>query len=344
MNALITGGSGYFGEVLIKELIKNNINCTSFDLYRNDNQNLDKKVKFFKGDIRNISDIKKSFDNIDLVFHCVAQVPLVKNKRLFEEVNIKGTENILDISLKNKVKKFIYISSSAVYGLPEKNPITRNSIPKPLEIYGKTKLLGEDHCRRFIEKGLNISIIRPRTILGLGRLGIFEILFSWIIEGSNIPVFDDGQNIYQFIHADDLANACFKASTKSKPDLFNIGTDKYSTMRNALENLCKYANTGSRVKSLNSKYIKFLMRYASKLNMSPLGDYHSLMYGQSIYFDISYEMKNLVWAPKYSNNHMFLESFNSYKKNLNLKNIDTNSSPHKSKAKQGILKLIKYFI
>ena len=84
MNALITGGSGYFGEVLIKELIKNNINCTSFDLYKNDNQNLDKKIKFFKGDIRNIPDIKKSFDNIDLVFHCVAQVPLVKNKRLFE--------------------------------------------------------------------------------------------------------------------------------------------------------------------------------------------------------------------------------------------------------------------
>ena len=285
MKALITGGSGFFGEVLIRELLSKKIECISFDKNEMSDSNIKGKIISYKGDIRNTEDIEKCFQNIDLVFHCVAQVPLAKKKREFKEVNINGTKNILDLSLKYNVKKFIFLSSSAIYGIPSSNPVTRTTSPNPLESYGKTKLIAENLCNDFVKKNLNVSIIRPRTIMGHGRLGIFTILFDWIIKGNNIPVFDGGNNIYQFIHAKDLANACYLASIKNEPDLFNIGADKFSTMKNVLENLCKYANTKSKVKSLPSKYFKILMKISSLLNLSPLGDYHSIMYGKTIYFD-----------------------------------------------------------
>ena len=344
MKALITGGSGFFGEVLIKELLSKNIKCVSFDINEIDDPNLKNKIIYYKGDIRNIDDIEKCFKNIDFVFHCVAQVPLAKSKKKFEEVNINGTENILKLCHKYKVKKFIFLSSSAVYGVPFSNPIKRSTEPNPMEAYGKTKLIAENLCKDFIKKNLNVTIIRPRTIMGHGRLGIFSILFEWIIRGHNIPVFDGGNNIYQFIHAKDLANACYLATMNDKPDLFNIGTNKFSTMKNVIENLCKYANTGSKTKSLPSKYFKIFMKISSLLNLSPLGDYHSMMYGKTIYFDTSYEQKTLGWSPKFSNDEMFIESFNFFKKNMKEIKLNKNYSPHKSKSKEGILKIIKYII
>ena len=95
-----------------------------------------------------------------------------------------------------------------------------------------------------------MSIIRPRTILGHGRLGIFSILFDWISKGVNIPVLNNGENIYQFVHAEDLASACILASYVNKNiSYYNIGAEDFGTMRETLENLCEYANTGSRIYS-----------------------------------------------------------------------------------------------
>src|SRR6185295_12255980 len=75
---------------------------------------------------------------------------------------------------------------------------------------GRAKLEGEALCANYARLGLEVTIIRPRTIMRHGRLGIFQILFEWIREGYNVPVFDGGSNIYQFVHADDLAEACIQ--------------------------------------------------------------------------------------------------------------------------------------
>ena len=75
----------------------------------------------------------------------------------------------------------------------------------------------------------------------IGGLGIFSILFDWISKGINIPVLDNGDNIYQFVHAEDLASACILASSSGKNvSYYNIGSEDYGTMRETLENLCKY--------------------------------------------------------------------------------------------------------
>ena len=296
---LITGGSGYFGSVLISKLLDKGYECINFDI--SDPDEIDSKIKFIKGDIRDIQDVLKACDGVDIVHHNVAQVPLAKNDALFRSVNYEGVENIMRASLQNNVKKVVYTSSSAVFGVPKSNPVDDKAVPQPGESYGQAKYDGEKICHSYINKGLDISIVRPRTIMGHGRLGIFQILFEWIYKGQNVPVFNGGSNIYQFIHADDLADAIIlSAAPNIKSGIFNCGADKYGSMRDALENLCDYAGSGSIVKGVPFALATFGMNLASSIGLSPLGDYHSLMYGRDMYFDITKARTELSWEPKTS--------------------------------------------
>ena len=284
-------------------------------------------------------------EGIDVAFHNVAQVPLAKDKNLFWSVNRDGTKNLLEACAYRTVKKVIYTSSSAVYGIPKSNPVTEETVPTPIEAYGKAKLAGENLCWEYARNGLDVTIVRPRTIVGHGRLGIFQILFEWIYQGKNIPVLGDGKNTYQFVHADDLAEACVQASMLKGADAFNCGTDRFGTMREVLEHLCRHAGTGSNVKSLPLWPMVTAMNLSSGLGISPLGAYHASMYGRPIYFDISKARTKLGWVPRYSNNEMFVESYEWYLTNrIAVLTATDDASYHRSAVKQGALKMLHWFL
>ena len=209
---LITGGSGYFGSLLRDRLLDRGQAVRVFDLA--DANDRPAAVEFALGDIRDENRVRVACDGCDVIYHCVAQVPLAKDRHLFESVNIDGTENLLKAALAAKARKVIYVSSSAVFGAPKSNPVTEQTAPAPAEAYGRAKLAGETLCARYGQQGLDVSIIRPRTIMGHGRLGIFQILFEWIRTGYNVPVLGRGDNTYQFVHADDLAEACILAASR----------------------------------------------------------------------------------------------------------------------------------
>lgn len=339
MKVLITGGSGYFGSLLTQKLQGRGFKSVVFDL--NDAWDRPLGVDFYQGDIRDLNAITEASKGVDIVFHNVAQVPLAKDKNLFKSVNQLGTENMLKAAMACKVGKVIYTSSSAVFGVPKKNPVTEMTLPEPGEEYGKAKYQGELLCQEYVNKGLDVSIIRPRTIMGHGRLGIFQILFEWIREGSNIPVLGKGNNIYQFVHADDLAEACILAGLRVSPSVYNCGTDKFGTMRDVLESLCDYSGTKSKVKSVPLAPAVLGMRATSALGISPLGAYHALMYGRSMYFDVSKAMTELNWTPKYSNYEMFVDSYDWYLKNRYKVIKQIGGSHHRSAVKEGVLGLVK---
>ena len=106
-----------------------------------------------QGDIRDRAAIAAACAGVELVFHNVAQVPLAKDKNLFWSVNRDGTRNMLQASVDQGVRKIIYTSSSAVYGVPKANPVTENTVPAPSEDYGKAKLAGEDLCWEYGRRG-----------------------------------------------------------------------------------------------------------------------------------------------------------------------------------------------
>jgi nucleoside-diphosphate-sugar epimerase len=341
--ALVTGGSGYFGSILVRKLLERGYSVRIFDLSKP--ESMSPGLDFQEGDIRDSSAVSTACREMEFVFHNVAQVPLAKDSKLFWSVNRDGTRNLLEACVSQHTKKVIYTSSSAIYGVPKINPVTEETEPSPQEDYGRAKFAGEKLCREAAARGLDVSIIRPRTILGHGRLGLFQILFEWIYQGKNIPVLDGGKNVYQFVHADDLAEACILAGEKPGAQDFNCGASSFGTMSETLENLCRHAGTGSRLKSLPLWLIEPAMNVFSAVGLSPLGPYHSLMYGRSMYFDVSKAMQQLNWTPKYSNDAMFVESYDWYVKNREqVLGSDSDASRHKSPVKQGILALLQKFL
>lgn len=340
--SLITGGSGYFGSLLRDRLLAGGHDVRVFDLAdANDRQ---QEVGFVQGDIRDAARVAEALAGCDVVYHCVAQVPLAKDRHLFHSVNVGGTENLLRAALAAKVRKVICVSSSAVFGVPKTNPVTEDTPPKPGEAYGRAKLEGEQLCHAYTRRGLDVTIIRPRTILGHGRLGIFQILFEWIREGRNVPVLGRGHNVYQFVHADDLAEACILAAARPGSTVYHCGAARFGTMRDTLESLCAHARTGSRVRSVPMLPAVVFMRLTSVLGLSPLGPYHALMYGRSLWFDIAKAQRELGWQPRFSNAEMFAQTYDWYLANRDKVLATSGASHHRSAVKQGVLALVKHLL
>jgi nucleoside-diphosphate-sugar epimerase len=338
----VTGGSGYFGSLLVRQLRRHGRDVRVFDL--NDADDRPAEVDFVQGDIRDDASVRRAVEGADAVYHNVAQVPLAKDRHLFESVNIGGTENLLRAAQAAGVRKVVYTSSSAVFGVPRSNPVTEQTPPAPGEAYGRAKYEGELLCRRYADTGLDVTILRPRTILGHGRLGIFQILFEWIRQGSNVPVLGAGGNVYQFVHAADLADACFRAAGRRGPAVYNCGAERFGTMRQGLEALCRHAATGARVKGVPMAPAVWAMKLTGALGLSPLGPYHALMYGRSLYFDITRAKTELGWQPRYSNEDMLIESYAWYLTHREKVLAGGAGSHHRSAVKQGVLRLVQWFL
>ena len=341
MHCLVTGGSGYLGSSLIKFILPKVSSVTNFDIIKP--KNFQNEVKFIKGDICNLDSIVKATKNIDVIYHNVAKVPITKNKNLFTEVNEKGTKNLLEAAKINGVKKVIYTSSSAVFGIPTKIPVLETDKRIPIEAYGLSKKKAEDICFEYIENsGLDISIIRPRTILGEDRLGIFSILFEWIENNKDIPILNNGENFYQFIHINDLNEATYKCSLISGSNIFNIGAEKFGSMYETINSVIKHSRSNSKIKNVDKNIFLKTAYFLSKINLIPLQEYHFKVYGKSVYFDISKAKKILNWQPKFSNIESIIMSYDNYlkiKKNL----VHNTHSPHNSILRKGLLKYAHFF-
>jgi nucleoside-diphosphate-sugar epimerase len=338
---LVTGGAGYFGSILIRRLLAGGRKVRILDIHP-----LDEPigVEEIRADIRDREAVARACAGVATVYHNVAQVPLAKDREAFWSVNEGGTRNVLEACLAAGVAKVVHTSSSAVYGAPERNPVVESTLPRPQEEYGRAKLAADELCRRYADRGLDVTIIRPRTIMGHGRLGIMQILFEWVRNGRNIPVLGRGDNVYQFVHADDLAEACIRAARRPGRELFNVGAERFGTMRETLEALVRHAATGSRVVSVPFRAATAMMAVTSRLGLSPLGPYHTLMYGRSMFFDVTKAKNLLGWAARFSNEEMFCESYDWYLAHREEVLRRTSGSHHVSAVRQGVLRLVSRFL
>ncbi|MEZ5297745.1 MAG: NAD-dependent epimerase/dehydratase family protein [Ilumatobacteraceae bacterium] len=188
VRCLVTGGSGYFGSLLVERLVADGHEVRNLDLLAADHPD---GVEFVRGDVRDRAVVHEAVSGCDAVFHNVAQVPLANDEYLLRSVNVDGTRVLLEACSDLGVGKVVHTSSSAVFGVPDTNPVLPTTVPKPEEAYGHAKLAAEWACLDAARDGLDVSIVRPRTILGHGRLGIFGILFDWIADGADPVVLGD---------------------------------------------------------------------------------------------------------------------------------------------------------
>ncbi len=337
---LVTGGSGYFGSILVDRALARGDRVRVLDLNPPDPRPV-AEVEAVVGDVRDLDVVRAASAGADIVLHNVAQVPLAKDRELFWSVNVVGTANVLLAAREAKVAKVVSTSSSAIYGIPATNPVDEDSRPAPLEAYGRAKLEAEVLCGEAVAAGLDVSIVRPRTILGHGRLGIMAILFEFVAEGAPVFVLDGGHNRYQFVHAEDLAEACLLAADRPGAESYNIGATEFGTIRETLTALCEHAGTGARVRSLPSAPARLGMQLVSKVGQAPFAPYHWLLYGESLWFDTTKARTQLAWEPAHSNSAMVIESYEwflAHRAELG----GAGRSHHQSPARLGLLKVIKH--
>ena len=337
MQHLITGGSGFLGSLIADELLKKGEKVRILDVI--DDPDRPKEIEFIHGSVCDEETVKRAMRNVNIVHHNAALVPLTKSGKEFWNVNVLGSECVARAAIKEGADAFIHMSSSSIYGAP-KDIITNRTLPNPIEIYGSSKLAAEKKIQSiFANTSIHLNIIRPRCILGKSRLGIFKILFDWINDNKNIYIIGSGNNPLQFVHAKDLMDFYMLTLSNEIDGTFNVGTPYYQPLRLELETLINYANKNSKVISLPPLLAVSSLKILDYAKLSPLSPFHYLTYGKPYHFDTK-PLTDLGWNPKYSNQEMIQESYDSFLENKDSLNLNQ-KSVHRRPVKEKILWLLK---
>lgn len=333
---LITGGSGFIGARLARRLAEEGEAVRILDLIRD--PDLPEGIAFHQGSICDRAVVASAMKGVDVVHHHAALVAQAGAGRAYDAVNVQGTRIVAEEAVRAGVGAFVHVSSTAVFGLPPIGAITADTVPRPFEHYGRSKLAGEhlvtDICGR---AGMPRIIIRPRATLGAGRLGIYQILFQWIAEGRRLYIIGDGHNRIQFIHADDLISAILLTLSQGQGGIYNVGTDRFGTLREDLEGLVAYAGSRSRITGLLVAPAMAALGLLRTARLSPLVPWQYRTYHRDCWFDIE-PLKALGWRPRHSNADMLAESYDWFRANRASRK---RASAHRSLIGQQALGLLR---
>lgn len=304
-------------------------------------------LNFFYCDISDETRLASLMSGIEVVHHTAALVPLTKKYNEFWNVNVEGSRRVAHQARLAKVEFFIHTSSSAIFGKTEDSAITNKDPLEPIEPYGLSKLKGEEAVIRELDgTKTRYALIRPRTILGTERGGIFDLFFRWIANGDPIFTIGSGENKFQFVHVDDLIDAMMLVTSKRVSGKFNVGTNSYESLNELFNFLIGHARSNSRIIHLPVKFTIFSLTLLEKIKLSPLAPWHYKTFHNPFYFDLQ-DLNKLGWAPRYSNKQLICMAYDSY---LDWSEDVANSdaSPHRGRLAAGVLtpiqKLLKWFL
>jgi dihydroflavonol-4-reductase len=210
MKAFITGGTGFIGSHLVDTLLDqggNEIRC----MVRSNEKWLEgKEYKKINCDLNDISALQKAMDGVDVVFH-LAGVVKAKETRVFERVNVEGTENLLRVAQKLGVPKVVISSSQAAAGPSINKPVTEDDEMLPVSRYGESKMRMENMIHRIADGSSQVSIIRPSSVYGPREEDIYT--FFKIAAKGICPIVGRGQGkSISIAHVNDIVNGILLAS------------------------------------------------------------------------------------------------------------------------------------
>jgi len=344
MKFLITGGAGFLGINLVRYLNERGHEITSLDIADFDYPDIKDKIKIIKGDIRNKIIVDEASKNIDMVIHTAAALPLYKPADIFS-TDIEGTKNLLEGAEKNGIKRFIHISSTAVYGIPDHHPLYEDDKLDGVGPYGKAKIMAEEECFKFRTKGMCVPVIRPKSFIGPERLGVFDLLYDWAKDGKGFPMIGNGKNRYQLLDVEDLCEAIYLCATLEAGkvnDTFNIGAKEFTTMREDYKAVLDYAGHGKKIVGLPETPIIWTLRILEAFKLSPLYKWVYETASKDSFVSIEKAEKVLGYKPKYSNKDALIKNYKWYIEHIDeFKN--TSGISHRVPWKQGILRIAKIF-
>ena len=342
---LVTGGSGFLGINLIRWLLAHGArDVRSIDLLPFDYpEATDPRVRTVIGDVRDPEAVATILKGCQSVVHCAAALPLCSEAEILS-TDIDGARIVAEASVAAGIQRFVYISSTAVYGIPDHHPLVETDRLEGVGPYGRSKIVAEGIVRNLDSDTFPVCILRPKSFVGPERLGVFALLYDWAYTGHGFPMIGNGKNRYQLLDVEDLCEAIGLALTH--PDLtvvrdtYNVGAAVFTTMREEWQAVLDAAGHGKKIRTTPAKLVIAGLKVLEKLHLSPLYAWVYETAAQDSFVSVEKIQTRLGWQPRYSDIDALLRNYAWYIANLD-QFRGKSGKTHRVPWKQGILTLIK---
>jgi nucleoside-diphosphate-sugar epimerase len=340
---LVTGGSGFLGINLVRLLLSRGVAVRTLDIAAFDYPERP-LVDAILGDIRDARAVDEAMAGVDTVVHCAAALPLASEAEI-QSTDVGGTGLLLAAALRHGVSRFIFISSTAVYGIPDHHPVLESDALHGVGPYGCAKIEAERLCLGYREQGLCVPILRPKSFVGPERLGAFELLYDWAFDGHGFPVLGRGDNPYQLLDVADLCEVihlCMTLEPARVNDSFNVGAKEFGTMRDNFQAVLDRAGHGRHVVSLPARPAVLLLRLLEALRLSPLYRWIYETADRESAVSIDRLRERLGYTPAHSNRDALIRNYEWYLAHR-AEFQGRSGISHRVPWKHGFLRLAKWF-
>ena len=344
MRILITGGAGFLGINLVRHLLARGHQIRSYDIAAFDYPEAD-RVDVLQGDIRNRELHGAAFDGVDIVVHCAAALPLQTRTEIFS-TDVDGTRMLLESAAQMGVDRFIHISSTAVYGVPDHHPLFERDRLVGVGPYGAAKIEAEKVAEGFRARGLCVPVLRPKSFVGPERLGAFELLYDFAYTGHNFPVLGSGMNRYQLLDVEDLCDAiglCITEDPIAVNDVFNVGAGEFGSFRDSFQAVLDRAGHGKHVIGLPAAPAIWTLKALEALKLSPLYAWIYETAGKDSYVSIDKISEQLGFSPRFSNRDALVRNYDWYVDNRDRIGRKAGLT-HREPWRKGALDLVRLFV
>jgi nucleoside-diphosphate-sugar epimerase len=308
---LITGSSGYLGRWAVQTALERGFEVIGFDKnsFGLEHDSFQERI----GDITDAESARAAAMGCDAVFHLAAALAQFEpDEERMHQVNLTGTGNLLSAALDHQVRKFIFMSSVEVYGIEAPVPCREDAPLNPVSRYGLDKVEGEDLCREYLDKGMDITVFRPPTINGPGQNEPFLLAQIKAISNGKATILPGGgRTRLQMVDVRDVCQAMFLAleSPDSKGAVMNLGSDDVPTLREVTLALYDHAGTKPRLISVNATVARIAVRGLSAIKLSPLEPQHLEIALRDHLFDNGLAKKVLKWSPRKSDIESAIDAY-----------------------------------